>query len=168
MKINWDPRPRLRDYWKRLRELRDAPHAIAGGVAIGLFWGFTPFTGLKTLLSIGTAWLCRCSKLPAVVAVSLHDVLTPIWPVIVIFEYRLGYWALSHPHHFPPELKPHKLALKLALARLFEWKTLELVWPIFVGSCIVGIPIAIIAYWIVILLLQRYEKKRHRHLKTPA
>jgi uncharacterized protein (DUF2062 family) len=164
VKINWDPRPRLRDYWKRLRELRDAPHAIAGGVAIGLFWGFTPLTGLKTLLSIGTAWLCRCSKLPAVVTVSLHDVLIPIWPFILLWEYRLGYWVISHPHHFPPDLKLHKLAL----TRIVNWRTLELLWPMFIGSCIIGIPIALAAYWIVIVFLQRYERKRHRHIKTPA
>ena len=164
MKINWDPRPRFSGYWKRLRELRDAPHAIAGGVAIGLFWGFTPLTGLKTLLSIITAWICRCSKLPAVVTVALHDVLLPVWPVILIWEYRLGYWVISSPHHFPPQLKLHKLRL----TQLFDWKTVELVWPTFIGSCIIGIPIAFVAYWIVIFLLQRYEKKRARHLKTPA
>lgn len=164
MKINWDPRPRLQGYWTRLRQLRDAPHAIAGGVAIGLFWGFTPLTGLKTLLSIFTAWICRCSKLPAVVTVALHDVLLPVWPVILIWEYRLGYWLISKPHQFPPHLELHKLRL----AHMFDWKKLELLWPTFVGSCIIGIPISVIAYWIVIVLLQRYEKKRHRHLTTPV
>jgi uncharacterized protein (DUF2062 family) len=94
----------------------------------------------------------------------LHDVLIPIWPVILLWEYRLGYWVISHPHHFPPHLKLRKLVL----TQLFDWKTLELVWPTFIGSCIIGVPIALIAYWIVIVLLQRYERKRHRHIKTPA
>ncbi len=164
MKINWDPRPKLLDYWVRLRQLRDAPHAIAGGVAIGLFWGFTPLTGLKTLLSVFTAWVCRCSKLPAVITVTLHDVLIPVWPVILLWEYRLGYWVISKPHHFPPSFHLGHLNW----ARLFDWKTIEVLWPTFIGSCIIGVPIALIAYWVVYFLLHRYEKKRDRHIHTPA
>ena len=34
-----------------------SPHAIAVGVAIGIFFGFTPLWSLKTLLSIAVAWL---------------------------------------------------------------------------------------------------------------
>ncbi len=37
---------------EKLLDLRDAPHALAGGVAIGMFIGFTPLFGLKTLLCI--------------------------------------------------------------------------------------------------------------------
>jgi len=154
----------VRGYWNRLRELRDAPHAIAGGVAIGLFWGFTPLTGLKTLLSMATAKLCRWSILAAVIVVSLHDLLSPIWPLILRWEYQLGYWVISHPHHFPP---PFKLE-KMEWTKLLNWKTVELIWPTFIGSCIIGLPAAMIAYWIVIVMLQRYEKKHDRHLKTPV
>ena len=164
VKFNWNPRAKLREYWTKLRELRDAPHAIAGGVAIGVFWGFTPLTGFKTLLSMATARLCRWSILAAVIVVSLHDVISPLWPLILRWEYQLGFWILSRPHHFPPELHVHKLQL----AHLFNWKTVELLWPTFIGSCIVGLPLAVVSYWIAFFLLQRYEAKHHRHLKTPV
>ena len=61
----------------KLVTLRDTPHAIAGGVAIGVFIGFTPLFGIKTLLSLGAAYLLRCNPIAAVIAVSLHDVVTP-------------------------------------------------------------------------------------------
>jgi len=45
--------------YERLRQIRDAPRAVAGGVAIGIFWGFTPLLGFKTLLSIFFAWISQ-------------------------------------------------------------------------------------------------------------
>ncbi|HEY2614772.1 MAG TPA: DUF2062 domain-containing protein, partial [Chthoniobacterales bacterium] len=56
--------------WKRVKEwlaahhvtlmtLADTPHSIALGSAIGIFFGFTPVLGMKTLLSIAVTWLCR-------------------------------------------------------------------------------------------------------------
>ncbi len=163
MKLRFNIGKFLKDSWRQLHQLRDAPHAIAGGVAIGIFWGFTPLTGLKTLLSIFTAWMVRCSKFPAVIAVAFHDVLLPVWPVILRWEYQIGFWLLSNPHHLPPKLA----AKKLHLAALLQWKTLEALWPTLLGSCVIGIPVALACYWIVERSLERYEHSHHRHLTPP-
>jgi uncharacterized protein (DUF2062 family) len=164
VRLRWNPKQSFREFWTHLRQLRDAPHAVAGGVAIGLFWGFTPLTGLKTLLSVLTAWVSRCSKIPAVIAVALHDVLIPIWPMVLRWEYQIGYWLISRPHVFPPKLG----ISKIRLAELFQWKTLGVLWPTFVGSCVIGVPLALVAYCLVKWLLERYEKSHHRHLQPPA
>src|SRR5206468_1791236 len=58
-------RPWLREHSLKLLAIRDTPNAIAGGVAIGIFFGFTPLVGLKTLLSIFFAWLTRCNIVAA-------------------------------------------------------------------------------------------------------
>jgi uncharacterized protein (DUF2062 family) len=164
VKLRWNPKKIVRECWTRLRQLRDAPHAVAGGVAIGLFWGFTPLTGLKTLLSIFTAWVLRCSKIPAVIAVSLHDVLLPVWPIILRWEYQIGYWLVNRPHQLPPKLK----VSTIRMAQLFRWKTLEVLWPTFVGSLVLAIPVALITDWLMKWMLERYEKSHHRHLTPPA
>jgi hypothetical protein len=161
VKLQLNPKRLLKESWAHLRQLRDAPHAIAGGVAIGIFWGFTPLTGLKTLFSIFTAWLFRCSKFPAVIAVAFHDILLPIWPVVLRWEYQLGFWILSSPHRFPPKLTINTLRV----TELFQWKTLEVLWPTLLGSCLIGTPIALLCYWIVETLLERYETSHQRHLK---
>jgi uncharacterized protein (DUF2062 family) len=148
---------------ERLHQIRDAPHAVAGGVAVGMFWGFTPLTGLKTLLSLATAWMMRCSRLSAVIAVALHDVLLPIWPVILRWEYQIGFWILNHPHELPPKLAPHKLHL----THLMSWHTTEILWRTFVGSLVIGIPISLVFYWLVLKLLARYEATHHRQLQAP-
>ena len=136
---------------------------MAGGAAIGIFWGFTPLLGLKTLLSILFSWILRCSKVSAAVAVSFHDVLTPIWPVILRWEYDVGFWILSHPHHFPKRLREHDAHLKYWL----HWSTLELLWPTLIGSLLFAVPFALITYWTLEKSLERYERRRRDRL-NPA
>src|SRR5712691_3690685 len=99
-----NPRRWLHEHSLRLLAIRDTPNAIAGGVAIGIFFGFTPLFGLKTLLSIFFAWLMRCNILAAVIAVTLHDIAIPFMPVLYRWEYKVGYWLLSNPHEWPPSL----------------------------------------------------------------
>src|SRR5205085_11345266 len=65
-----------------LMTLPDTPHAIALGSAIGMFFGFTPLFGLKTLLSFLGAWLFKGNKIAAVITVTLHDLLLPFVPAI--------------------------------------------------------------------------------------
>jgi len=149
----------FRSLWRRLLELRDTPHAIAGGVAIGMFYGFTPLFGIKTLLSLLTAWLARCSKIAAVIAVTLHDVVTPFWPVLLRVEYQIGYWLLSHPHHLPPKLEL-KHGMHLDLMHMLHWVTfLKVGLPLLVGSLVIAVPAACISYVVAYGIMRR----RHTH-----
>ncbi|MGC3990291.1 MAG: DUF2062 domain-containing protein [Chthoniobacteraceae bacterium] len=83
----------FREHYHRLMQIRDTPHAIAGGLAIGVFFGMTPLIGLKTALALVFAWFTRCSKISAVIAVTLHDVLIPIAPII--FRWQSQYRLLA-------------------------------------------------------------------------
>src|SRR2546421_5897230 len=86
----------LHEHSLKLLAIRDTPEAIAGGVAIGIFFGFMPLFGLKTLLAILCAWLTRSNILAAVLAGTLHDVILPFMPVIYWWEYKMGYWLIYH------------------------------------------------------------------------
>lgn len=154
------PLRRLANYFgglfRKLLELRDTPHAIAGGVAIGMFWGFTPLFGVKTLLCLGTAWLARCSKLAAVISVCLHDVITPLWPVLLRLEYDIGYWILSNPHRLPPKIEMHHLKL----GEMLQWTTfLDVGLPLLVGSMAFAVPAATIAYVVTYAIAKRRPRK---------
>ena len=87
-----NPRRWFRKHSLRLLAIRDTPEAIAGGVALGLFFGFSPLFGFKTLLAILFAWLTGSNILAAVIAVTMHDILLPFMPVIYRWEYDMGYW----------------------------------------------------------------------------
>ncbi len=80
-----------------LMTIADTPHSVALGSAIGIFFGFTPLYPLKTLLSIAVAWVARCNKIAAAIAVTLHDVVIWAMPAIYFAEYHLGCWSLHRP-----------------------------------------------------------------------
>src|SRR4026207_418070 len=84
----------LRAHHLTLMTLPDTPHSIALGSAIGMFFGFTPLFGMKHLLSIVGAWLCKGNKMAAFICVTLHDLILPFWPAIFLWEYRMGMWVL--------------------------------------------------------------------------
>ena len=142
-----------------LMTIADTPHSIALGSAIGVFFGFTPLYPLKTLLSIGVAWVARCNKIAAAIAVTLHDVLIWVMPAIYVAEYHLGCWALSRPvaqlFHF------RQFGLRdFAHWHVFSRVVWPVFWPAFVGSLFLAVPSAIIVYVAMRLLVSRARTPR--------
>ena len=146
----------LRKHSLKLLAITDTPNAIAGGVAIGMFFGFTPLFGLKTLLSLLFAWLFGCNLLAAAIAVTLHDIALPFMPVVYRWEYEVGYWLLSQPHHWPPHLRrvrwdPHALR---------SWTTFLTVGkPWLLGSVVYGMPVALATFVLTRGLIVRHRRK---------
>src|SRR5262249_28311860 len=119
----------------RLLAIRDSPEAIAGGVAIGIFFGFTPLVGLKTLSAICLAWLTRSNVLSAVIAGTLHDLIWPFMPFIFVWEYKIGYWLLND------EWPRHMSRFHLKWSEWFKWTTFLTVGkPLLLGSLVFGTP----------------------------
>ena len=142
--------PSLRQQWNRLLSVKAPPESVALGFALGVFLGFTPLFGLKTLLALLLAILFRCSKLAAVLGGTLHDVLWPFVPFLLRTEYQIGYWCLSDPHHFPPKLHLGLAQLHAGLSWSSVFTTTR---PLLVGSVILGFPVAVISYFAVRKLL---------------
>ena len=145
---------------QRLTRIRDTPHAIAGGVAIGLVFGFTPLFGFKTLIAVLIAWLLRCSKLSAALAVTFHDILLPIWPVVLRWQFQIGFFIISRPHRLPARFSPKHFHYE----NLLSWKTLHILWPTFIGSVILATPLAAIMYFIVLETVTRAQAAKARKI----
>jgi len=144
---------------RKLFALKDSPHAVAGGVAIGIFVGFTPLWGVKTLLSLGLAYALRCNPIAAVIAVSLHDVLMPFAPFLMRLEYDIGYWLMSHPHHLPPKLEMHHPHFHPA--EMLKWTFfLHIGLPLLLGSIILGAPAAALAYFLTLGLMRNRSARK--------
>ena len=137
-----------------LMAIADTPHSIAFGSAIGIFFGFTPLYPLKTLLSIVVAWIFRCNKIAAAIAVTLHDVLIWVMPAIYLAEYQFGCWILHRPVaqrvHFR-QFRLHDYVHWHVFSRVI-WPTF---WPAFIGSLFLSIPSAIVVYFLMRLLISR-------------
>jgi uncharacterized protein (DUF2062 family) len=132
----------MRAHHMTLMTLPDTPHSIALGSAIGMFFGFTPLFGMKTLLSITVAWLLKSNKIAAVITVTLHDLLLPLVPAMFPLQYKLGMWALYG------RVPQHAGFRRVPLWDYMEWTTFLTVGrPILVGSLFFAVPAALLVYF---------------------
>ena len=139
----------------RLVTIEASPHAIALGVAIGIFFGFTPLWSLKTLLSIAVAWLLGGNKIAAAISVQLHDLILPFMPAIYLWEYKIGFWTMHG--HLPHRVTFHAFTLRQYL----QWEALFTVGrPVLIGSVVIGLPCAVIVYVVCRGLVTRHRAKR--------
>ena len=147
----------------RLLAIRDTPEAIAGGVAIGIFFSLTPLFGLKTLCVLVAAWLTRSNILAAVIAGTLHVFVFPLMPLLYVEEYRLGYLLLHQ--EWPQKM----VIMHLRWHELFNWNTfLALGKPWLLGSIIYGAPIGLLSFLVTKAIIVRHRKKKpHPAENTP-
>jgi uncharacterized protein (DUF2062 family) len=132
----------LRAHHMTLMTLPDTPHAIALGSAIGMFFGFSPLFGLKTILAFLITWAFKANKTAAVITVQLHDLLLPFVPALFFWQYKLGMWALYH------RLPQRAGFRRVALSDFMEWTTFLTVGrPILVGSLFFAVPSALLVYF---------------------
>ena len=158
-----NPKRWLREHSLRLLAIRDSPKAIAGGVAIGIFFAFTPFFGLKELLTIFFAWLTRANILAAVLAVTAHNIVLPLMPVIYRGEYNIGYWLLAQ--EWPP-------ALRKGPWESHSWRSWATIYKIgkdlLLGSVVCTTPVAALSYFITKAIVARHQKKKEDADPSPG
>jgi uncharacterized protein (DUF2062 family) len=143
----------LRAHHLTLMTLPDTPHSIALGSAIGMFFGFTPLFGMKTLLSLALAWMLKGNKIAAFITVTLHDLLLPFVPAIFFWQYRMGMWVL---YGRVPERPGFR---HVSLGDYMEWTTFLTVGrPLLVGSLFLALPAAVVIYFALRGVLLRARK----------
>lgn len=104
----------------RMIRIKDRPHLIAGGAAIGMFVGMTPTMGLQMPIALCIAFPLRQSKLAAALLVWVTNPLTA--PFIYALEYEVGRWILGLERlRFPTELT-------LASLTSLGWQVLVPLW----------------------------------------
>ena len=139
----------------KLLAIRDTPEAIAGGAAIGFFFGFTPLFGFKTASAIFFAWLTRTNVLASVIACTLHDIILPLMPAIFLWEYDLGYWLLNH--RFPPSV----VKFMVKPETWHNWTTFVTIGkPLLLGSAVCGAPLSITVFFLTRRLVRRHQLKK--------
>jgi len=153
-----NPRRWLHQHSLKLLAIRDTPEAIAGGVAIGIFFGFTPLLGLKTASTIIAAWLTRSNIIAAVIACAAHDILFFLMPAIYLWEYEFGYWLLSQPHHWPERLP--KIPLEGLSVRTWLSFLGGVGKPLLVGGLICAAPFAPLSFFLTRGFVARHQQKK--------
>jgi uncharacterized protein (DUF2062 family) len=158
----------LRKHSLKLLAITDTPNAIAGGVTIGILFGFSPLFGLKTLLSLLFAWLFGCNLLAAAIAVTLHDLAFLFMPLFYRWEYDVGFWFLHH--EWPPRFHwlPGFRRVHFDMHWMGNWRTLFTVGkPLLIGWAALGAPVALATFFTARGLIARHRRKHPKPAETP-
>jgi len=135
------------DLWKPSRQ------TMAGGLALGLFIGFSPTMGAQIILAGIAAFFLKVN-IPMALAGSL--VTNPFTAAIVYpLEYQFGVWLVGVPE--PRELEGYTGMLR-NFARYAK--------PLWIGSLVTGSVAAALAYGLVTLLWK--EALHLRQARHPA
>lgn len=163
---------RLRPALRWLMKLRSSPRAIAGGFALGTFIAFTPTVGLQIILAICFSTLFNWNRPAAILPVWVSNPVTI--PPIFTFNYFIGQKIWGGPP--VSEVSQLFITIGTTMARLDFWDFeklmhsllglgMELIIPLCLGSCIVGLIAATIVYFPMLQLMCFLAKrKRQRHV----
>ena len=156
--------------YERFIKLKGAPRELALGFALGLFIGMSPFFGMHIAIGVICASILGWSKIGAAIGVNITNVFT------VPFIYPVTYWVGSKITGFTKHVSwPTSPDFDGFLQLLKDSPMIVL--DLCVGGAILGIPIAVIGYYLAFNAITVYrqrvrervrELKRQRKLKSQA
>jgi uncharacterized protein (DUF2062 family) len=132
-----------------LLHIDDSPERTAAAFALGVFFGFSPFLGLHTLLGLAFAFLLNFNR----VAVLLGVYSNLPWIIAPYFAFTtMVVGAPITGHRIPPGFRQQVSELfELSLLQSDFWHRLMVIlspflWPYLVGSLIGAVVLAALAY----------------------
>jgi uncharacterized protein len=138
----------VRKWLDKLLHIDDTPERTAAAFSLGVFFGFSPFLGLHTLLGILFAFLLNLNRVSVMLGVytNLPWLLGPYYAVATVVGARLTGHRL--PPGFSTELRE---LFELSLFQIEFWHRLgDMLKPLglsfVVGSMIGSILLAALAY----------------------
>jgi hypothetical protein len=137
---------RARRWLDRLLHTHDTPRRTAAAFAIGVFFGFSPFLGLHTVLGLVVAFAFGLNRVAVLLGV--YSNLPWIVPAYYTLTTLLGAALLGV--NVPPDLL-RELRESLTYASWSELTTLArrltpLLWAFGVGSTAGAVALAVVAY----------------------
>lgn len=136
-----------------------SPHAIAVGLAIGVFAAFTPFFGFHFIIAAVLAYLLAGNVGAAVLGTAFANPLT--LPFIWGGTYELGRFVISGGG--ADKMASLNLARAIQTMRFTEIWT-PLIKPMLLGSVILGALFAVLAYGATRIAVAGFRKKQAEKL----
>lgn len=144
----------IRYMGKRITRIAASPHAIAGGLAVGVFAAFTPFFGFHLVLAIILAYLIAGNIAAAALGTALANPVTI--PFIWGGTYEVGRLIVNE--HSGAETVPLTEIFDSQLSWAELWQ--PVVMPMLFGSLAMGLISATVVYIIARWATIAYRKKR--------
>ena len=138
----------IRRWLGSLLHIADTPKRTAAAFALGVFFAFSPFLGLHTVLGIAFAFLLNLNR----VAVLLGVYANLPWMIAPYYAFATMAGAAITQHRVPPGFRSQLGALfEQSLFHTDFWRQLVVVlkpflWPYVTGSLLGGLVLAALAY----------------------
>jgi hypothetical protein len=143
--------------YDRFLRIRGNPREIALGLAMGIVIGMTPLLGLHTIIAIFIAALFKWNKISAVIGVYITNPFTA--PFIYTATFYTGSKIMGNGNTFS---LPQEEGLTGFLSILL--KAPDIFWKMLLGGFLLGLPLAVLGYYISFDILVRYQEDIKRKL----
>ncbi len=147
---------------KRVLRLTATPHAIAAGVAAGVFASWTPFIGFHFIMSFVIAYLIAGNMFAAAIGTSFGNPLT--FPFIWTSCYGLGKFILNQEAVGGKHINLVHLFRHLDVADLWQ----PVLKPMLVGAIPLGLLFAGIFYGITYWGVNAFRTRRRERMAARA
>ncbi len=147
---------------KRVLRLTATPHAIAAGVAAGVFASFTPFIGFHFIIAAIIAWAIAGNVVASAFGTVVGNPVT--FPFIWGATLQVGRFIIHDPHVPGDEMKVGVMLRHLEFAQLWD----PFLKPMTVGSIPLGIGVALIFYLLTRSAAVTFKEQRRKRLAERA
>lgn len=153
----------FRYFCKRVLRLTATPHAIAAGVAVGVFASWTPFLGLHILIAFLLAYLVAGNMAAAGLGTAFGNPLT--LPIIWATSYDLGHRLLvTHDGVQRAGVDLARLVGDFDLGQLWA----PILKPMLIGGLIPGLVCGLAFYALTYWGVSVFQDRRRRKLAERA
>ncbi len=155
-KNKWLVGPFKRAYDRFVR-IRGNPREIAWGLAAGIMIGMTPLMGLHTIMVLFIAALFKWNKISAVIGVYISNPLTA--PFLYTVTYYIGAKIIGNGNDLSLPTGEGFVGFINFLLR-----APDIFWKMFLGGFLLGLPLAVMGYYISYNILEKYQEEIRRKL----
>ncbi len=134
---------KIKDYIIKFSKKGLSPREIAFGIAVGNFIGFVPVIGTHTVLAIGLANILRLNTLIVLLGTQISN------PITIPFQFFISAEVGS--------LILNGRFLKIVISREINYLN-HYLWPILVGSFVLGVVVSGLSYFLVKGFLERRKR----------
>ncbi len=153
----------FRDKFRSIFQIKEPPHRIALAFAMGVFMGISPLLGLHYIGGVLLAMLFRLNKLVAIIGISVNNP----WTIVPISTFCVWIGAkLLGIKQVLPEVDWGNISLTSIAMKFTSLENLiqmiNELWPLlaafFAGSFLICTIAAIVSYFIMLELVNKYRK----------
>ena len=162
--------PRVKRWLSHLLHTHDTPQRTAAAYAVGVFFGFSPFLGLHTILALVVAFAFNLNRVAVLLGV--YSNLPWILPAYYSLATLLGATMLrvDVPPGLLEELTDAVSAASWGNLKSLAHALTPLVWAYGLGSVVGAVILGVVAYRLALAMIIAHRKHpllHHHHHQPP-